>query len=321
MIVNETIVKAQLGGVQAKLSFAVVKPFMQHAERWFKEQVGKELFEVLDDSAIDEDFKVLQELAQGAICWFGFAMAQPHIHIKVGDAGFAKIVPASHVALTKWEYLQMADSNTGMIDLCLEGFWAELDALEVKPAGWEESKAYKIRNELFLRSAVETTEHLPLVKNSVRMYEALKQYIKRAERTYLLPILTKEVFGDLKEKLQDPDEELSEQDKELLGLIQYALAPVAMYEALPYMSVLVDSEGIRMVVKTDSTRNEIAAAMGEKNTLVQRLWNDAQFGFAEIRKFMAEHATAQEYTSYYNQNLKPPADEQKEQDPKAHVIL
>lgn len=320
MIVTETIVKAQLGGVQAKLSWATIKPFMQHAENWFKKQIGNELYEVLDTTGIDEALKALQELAQGAITWYGYAMAQPHIHIKTGDAGFAKVLPAGHIALTKWEYLQLAESNTSMIDLCLEGFWAELEALEEKPEGWESSAAYKIRNELFLRSAAETTQYLPLVKDSVRMYEGLKQYIKRAERTYILPILTQGVFDDLKQKLQEA-EELGPSDKQLLELIRYALAPAAMYEALPFMSVLVDTEGIRMVVKTDSTRNEIAAAMGEKNTLVQRLWNDAQYAFAEIRKFMATNATAQVYTSYYNENLKPPVVELKEPDQKAHIVL
>lgn len=321
MITSETTLKAQLGGIQSKLSWATVKPFMVHAERWFKNQVGKELYEVLDDAGIDENYKPLQELAQGAICWYGYSMAQPHLHIKSGDAGFAKVVPANHVALTKWEYLQLSESNTNMVDLCLEAFWLELDGLEEKPEGWEESDAYKVRNDLLLRSAGEMTNYLPMVRDSVRMYEGLKQYIKRAERTYLLPILTKEVFNELKQKLKDPDEELSEKDKELADLLRYALAPISMYEALPYISILVDTEGIRMIVKTDSTRNEIEASMGEKNNLIQKLWNDAQFAFAEVRKFLAENANEQTYTSYYNLNLKPAAVVQKVYDPKAHLIL
>ncbi len=309
MIVSESILKSHLGGVQSKLSWGTVSPFMFQADRWFRLQVGPELYDFLKTITTTEenpDIKDLLWLAQGAIVWYGYGMAQPNLHIKSGDSGFAKFLPANHVAITKWEYVKLEENTSSMIDLNLEGFWIQLSALapEDLPGDWVGSDAFKVRNSLFIRSATELTTFLPLAKGSVRMYEALKHYINQAEKTYIESLITTEVMDDLKKKLrEDVGFVLTADDIKLIELIGYALAPLAMYEALPYLAVLVDTEGVRMVVKTDSTRNEIEAGIGEKNRLIQKLHSDGEMCVGRIKRFLKKKASTTVYAAYYNANL------------------
>jgi hypothetical protein len=308
MLVTESIMKSHVGGVQQGMSFAILKPFLIHAERWFRKQVGVELNAYLTTIPADEPEglqKDLLWLAQGATVWYGFAMAQPNLHIKVGDTGFAKILPSNHVALTKWEYVKLEESSASMIDLCLEGFWMTLDSFDEEdlPEDWVGSAAFKIRNSLFIRSATELTNFLPLAKGSVRMYEALKNYIKQVEKNYIASLITEQVFEDLKRKCKkEADLVLTNNDVVLIELIGYAVAPLAMYEALPYMSVLVDTEGVRIVVKTDSTRNELEPTNGEKNTLSQKLYRDGEAAIGRIRKFLKEKSSDTVYPSFFTAN-------------------
>ena len=304
MILDETKMKGQLGGLQKDLSWAVVKPYMAKAERWFRNQVGKDLYlylETLTPTTEQLEEKELQELAEGAIAFYGFSLVQPRINLKVGDAGMMKMLPSNHVAITKWEFVSMAESNQTMIDICIDGFWQQLEEMETPPEDWTGSEGYKLRNELFIKDATELTNHLPLANNSVRMFEAIKHYIRKAERDSIEVLITAEVYDGLKIKLKMEvgATALTATDKTLLELIEDALALTAIQSALPYISVLVDTEGVRLVVKTDSTRNEIEADYDSKSALLAKLGNDIEKANSKITTYLKKVSSEILYPSFF----------------------
>ncbi|WP_143092994.1 DUF6712 family protein, partial [Arsenicibacter rosenii] len=101
------ILKNQLGGIQSSLKFETVKPFARSAERWFKGEVGPELFAWLKGltPAADTDQYDLLDLAQACMSWYAYDLAFPHLKLRVGDQGIMKTVPQNQTAVTKWEYV------------------------------------------------------------------------------------------------------------------------------------------------------------------------------------------------------------------------
>ncbi len=302
MILTHENFKRELGGLQSGLSQATMEPYFRKAEMWFKKQVGNDLYGFLNElePAVDtEDFE-LKQLAEGAIAWYAFQLVQPRLNIKIGDAGFAKMLPSNHVALTKWEYVKLEESNASMLDICIEGFWSTLESMTNQPQEWLESEDYEIRNRLFLKDAAELTRHLPLVKNSVRMFESLKYYIEKIEITLIEETITSEVFERLKQGLAKQNNVvLNDIDKKLLSRIRDAVALCALLEALPYLSVLIDAEGVRIVVKTDSTRNEIEADYDSKSNLIQKLTTDSSEALNKVREYMKLVSSEQQYPTFY----------------------
>lgn len=301
MILNEVKLKRQLGGLQSGFSWAVISPYVTKAERWFRNQVGKELYTYVagltpTENQVDE--KELQELAEGAVAFYAFTLLQPRINLKIGDAGMMKTLPSNHVAITKWEFVSMAESNQSLIDICMDGFWEQV--AEIEPQTWLESEDYKVRQELFIKDASELTNHLPLVNKSVRLYEALKMYLRKAERDAIETTLTPAVYADLKAKLKgESPTALSSTDKKLLELVKDALALIALQNALPYLSVLIDTEGIRQVVKTDGTRNELEASDGSKAGLITKLEKDGDSAVRKVFDYMKSVASEELYPSFF----------------------
>ncbi len=301
MILDEIKLQRQLGGLQDKFSWAVISPYVAQAERWFKKQVGQTLYDYVKqltptENQIDE--KELRALAESAISFYAFSLLQPRLNLKIGDAGMMKILGSNHVAITKWEYVTLAESNQNLIDISMDGFWELVSELE--PNEWKESEDYKVRNELFLKDAAELTEHLPLVNKSMRMYESLKMYIKKSERDTIRETITPEVFDMLKAKLDGSDQTaLSNTDKELIELIKDALALKSLLRGLPYISVIVDTEGIRQVVKLDGTRNEIEASNESKAGLLAKLEKDTEVAIQKLFDYLKKVSTEDLYPSFF----------------------
>lgn len=309
MILDEIKLKRQLGGLQDKFSWAVISPYVTQAERWFKKQVGQILYDYVEqltptENQIDE--KELRALAESAISFYAFSLLQPRLNLKIGDAGMMKQLPSNHVAITKWEYVTLAESNQNLIDISMDSFWELVSELE--PTEWKESEDYKVRNELFIKDAAELTEHLPLVNKSMRMYESLKMYIKKSERDTIRETITPEVFDMLKAKLNGSEQTaLSNIDKDVIELIKEALALKSLLRGLPYISVIVDTEGIRQVVKLDGTRNEIEASNESKAGLLAKLEKDTEVAIQKLFDYLKKVSTEYLYPSFFeiHANVEP----------------
>ena len=325
MILNEVKLKAQLGGIQGKMNFPTVLPFIRMAEREFRNIVGPELFDFLNEASFTEEpeldqvkLEELLEITQGCIAWAAYDLALPHLKIKVGDAGIAKNAASNTTAVTKWEYVDTREANMLMVDLLWEMFWECLE--ETKPAAWTASKAYIRRNEYFLRSADELTDYISLVGRNRRFFTQLEKYIRRGEQLYIAEAITEGVFNNLKMRWKDKDITLTPIEKELVEKIREALANLTLYEAYPYLPIKMDNNGLREVRKWDGTTNETSADPDYRNAQRQQLWQDSQLYLGRLRKFMDQNATAIQFPQYYLANLNAIAEEDDFTD-KPHIII
>lgn len=316
-MINEAIFKAQLGGIQASMSWKTVEPFVKMTSRTFRKQIGREFYDELAGAQADEDMLELADLAKGIIAWQAYDLAFPHLKMKVGDAGLMKSSPQNSVAITKWEYVDSREANMTMVDKLLEDFYELLEELE--PELWKGTEAYKNRRRLFVRSATELGRKITIVGRNARFFDVLITYIERAENSYIRPLLTDSVFDELKEKWQNGTV-LSGNEKLLINHIQWAVSYLSLFEAYPYLPLVVDMNGIRETRFKDGTREEEMASSSLKNSQKQALWNDGTKFLKNIESFLNTNATPTLWATYYQKNLLNEYEADDFTD-KSHVIL
>lgn len=321
MIVNLEILKAQLGGIQGKLNFASVEPFVKIADKEFRKAVGLELYDYLNeiepgDTAAENS---LLEVAQGVISWKAFDLALPHLKMRIGDLGMLKTLPANTTAVAKWEYADTRDAALAMVDTYWEFFWEELEM--VMPDEWTTSAAYTNRNKLFLRSASELGIYVPLVGKNSRFFAELEKFIVRAENLYISETITPQVLAAVKSSYQNGPT-MTATETALVEKIRYALAYLTLHEAYPYLPIRADDAGLREVRKWDGVTNESTAGAGIKDAQQRQIWQDAQLYLAQLKSFMDENATLTVFPEYYAANLAGSGDDDDEDfTDKPHILI
>lgn len=316
------IMKAQLGMIAANMKADISAGFLGHAERWFRDEVGADLFTWLKTlNGTEAESKELLRLAHSCLAWYAYSLAFPHLKYKVTDLGILKNNPEKSIAVTKWEYIDSRDANLSMLDLSLEYFWKEVEL--VKPAAFTGSSAYAKRNRCFVRSAAELGDLLPIAGRNYRFFQKLIPHIEYVEDEHLRKAMTAGVFDELKQKWQQPNASLSYQEERLISLVRRAVAYFSVLEAWSYLPLTIHETGISETRSKDGTMEEVAPDSNLRGALKQQLYTDAQKRLSGVIEFLDENATGSVFSSYYLKYLAG-GDSRYEADDftdKPHVIL
>lgn len=316
--------KEHIGGIQTELDFTTVLPFVNSAAMWFRKEIGNELYTLLAGTPpanSNPDYQMYY-LARACVSWRAYELAFPHLKIRVGDVGMMKNSPANTISITKWEYTDTMDSIRKMLDQNLEYFWDEVESR--KPTTWTGSLNYQVRQELFINSAAQMDKYVGIVGNNARLFNKLVLHILRAEQHYIKRIATSGVVQALKAKLSDSSPTLTVQEAELVELIRQAIAPLALYEAYPHLSLVVDENGIRQARLKDGTSEQEFPEAGLRNAQRQQLFNDGQLYLANIKSYLNANATASVFPSYYTAYLAdgmPAGDLYEDQKDHSQIVL
>ena len=328
-MVDEIILKKQLSSIQNKITFETVQSFIVQAERWFKKEFGTPLYGFVSGLAVPSGVLTddeLRDLSEALISWKCLELSYPHLKFRIGDLGMMKAIPQNHVSITKWEYTDSQNGILAMQDLLLEAIYEHLEAY--RPAVWTAEPAYAKRQQYFIRSATELTAILPLAKGNTRFFSTLAAYIKRAESLYLEPAIGMAEWNVLKTiwnnaanpSWPDPSPYDPEQVR-LIELIQEAIAHLALYEAYPYLPLIIDEEGIRQPRYKDGTREEEFAEPNLRNTQRRQLWHDGHRLMTQAQNYMKAVASATVFPLYFNILQASLPDTESDYDGLPHCIL
>ena len=317
MLLSEDKVKKHLGGVQSSLSWATVEPFMWSAEQEFSRLIGAPLAAYLASAQADADLK---RLAEACCAWQGLVRALPYIKIRIGDMGLMKASPANTVAITKWEYIDTVDGANREYDNYLEAFFERLE--DLRPQAWTSSPAYARRRANFIQGSDEMAVYTALAsgRNS-RLFDKLVPYISRAELLYIRPALTEAFFSELKTRWRDPDATWTALETALLEAIKQAVAPLAYFEALPYMPLLLDHKGVASLRSKDGILEEINPSPDDTNTMRRQLFQDGQLFLGQLKTLLSQAASPTVFTTYYLATLPAPPAEPEDFTDKSLIIL
>ena len=298
LIANIIDLKNVLGGVQKTMLWPTWEPFVRQARlKYIEPAIGTDFYAEL--SALAAPNAVQQGLLdrlRAAEGYFAYLIGFPQLVVVTGDSGIAVSTPTGTQAMTKWLYVSAKKDLANNASSHLEDALAFLEANANSFSTWKASTLYTVTKSLLIASATQLTESFPAVKNSRRLWLELRGHVGRVQVDVIRPLIGEDFYAHLLTK-NAAGTAWTEEEKEALRLLRYALAHHAVAAALPYLNL---NEDFRLVSETDGIVNE-AVMSGEKLALMKADCDSKAAGYAStLKKYLDDTASATVLPSYYN---------------------
>ena len=212
-------------------------------QKYLLPYLGKDLLDQLlnyvhdNDSfpgwADDEDkktiFKEVLRLSRNSLAKFTLYLAAPHMDLHLSEMGFVVTdatgsTPASAERVRKLveAYLSQGYDN-------LETLLRYLEKEHQKIASYKDSEAFVLANGNLINSA-EKFDRIVSIGGSRRMFISLKPEMDNIERLVIEPVISPQMADILRDQIRNNN--LSDDNKKLLDLLQRSLAHLVMAEVL-----------------------------------------------------------------------------------------
>lgn len=306
LIKDVSTYKETIGGVQQSLEWDTIKGIVRTAETLYIIPVlGDEFYEELVAyMGIDTNILALIDRLKQAVGYYTLALSVPQMVASMGDGGMAVNTQGSGQAVAKWMNVQLIDNSMGLADKALESAIQYLQKYDSKKVEgiyvfktWRDSNTYSTSKSLFISTATILTEHFPVAKGSHRVYISMLQYLKRAEKIFIQPLLGKAFFDDLKEKIADDETELSGEEETVIDLLRSALVHKAFSMGLPYLNFNAD---FQLVSETDGVKNQDPATRGKVDGMKVDCEDNAKIFGNKLKAYIDSVASANVLSAYFN---------------------
>ena len=282
-------------------------PYIEEAQETFiKPVLGTGLYGQLQDAmALDpaspddgttmENLASLLELVRKPLALYALWLGADEFGVSVSSQGIQvietqthKTAPQYRVQNLKENWIRRANTSLDLVLKFLDEYLEDYPAYICQDA------------DLFLRSTLEFNSEVD-IRESRRVFVALKPVIRSVERKYIRPALSPGLFDEMKSVLKS-NKELTTQQNALMELIRPALAHLTMARALVEISIDVLDWGIfdtagntfTNVSSKQASNREKISVMTEAN---QR---DGEAELKALQLFLDETASETVYPLYFN---------------------
>jgi hypothetical protein len=305
--------KDVVGGVQQSIEWETIKGTVRTAENLYLIPVlGDEFYnELTAYTGTDINVKTLIERLQQAAGYYTHALIIPQMVASFGDGGVTVNAQNGSQAVAKWMNVQLIESSMGLADKALESAIQYLDKFDSKKVGnvyvfktWRDSETYALSKSLFIPTATILTEHFPVAKGSHRVFLSMLQYLKRAEKTFILPLLGKAFYTDLKAKIANDTIIKSAEEEETIELVRTALAHKAFAMGLPYLNFNAD---FQLISETDGVKNQDPATRGKLDGMKVDCDETAKIYANKLKAYIDSVASATKLIVYFGSTIYTPS--------------
>lgn len=284
--------KELLGFLYSSTNFANIKTDLILAHEDIQKIIGKgvmdvavhrynsELFLSGDDPLRDELVKHIQL----PIAYYAHASFSAHTDLTHGEDGRKVSIDNENQKLA-WEWMIERDDEA-TINKAHKTTDRLLNFLETNSKSfphWAYSPERKAANSLFLPNANSVNEIFP-IDNSRRFFILIIPFIKEAERKYILPVLKKDVFDDLKAKGSDSPY------ASLLPFIQVPLVFFSLSLAISRLSITMLPNGIFQDFSSikPTTKSKHVIDFDIRKSISSIFYKDARFELDSLEKEYAK---------------------------------
>ena len=224
-------------------------PYIEEAQETFiKPVLGIGLYEQLQDAmALDpvppddgttlENLAKLLEMVRKPLALYALWLGADEFGVSVSSQGIQVIETPTHKTAPQYRVQNLKENWIRRANTALDLVLKFLDEHR------EDYPAYICQDaDLFIRNTLEFNSEVD-IRESRRVFVALKPVIRSVERKYIRPALSSELFDELKQVLLS-NSEMSKEQKALMDLIRPALAHLTISRALIEISIDVLDWGI-----------------------------------------------------------------------------
>lgn len=155
---------------------------------------------------------------------------------------------------------------------------------------WKNNPAYQNAKTPFFRATTEFQQYFNIF-NSRSTFLSLISHISDICEDVISPIVCNDLFNEIVSEIATAT--ISDENRQLLHLIRRAVAPLAVAKAAPYLQILVEADGFKVVSSTDSM-DKRDTPMRHHQSLVQSLTErcaiDGQKALNLLKKHIVDNA-------------------------------
>ena len=246
--------KKHLGFLFKSNKFENIETDLMLAEESIIEYIGQPVYALAQTHYDSDDYEKAAPTAiqarrtnlvhhiQLPVALFAYFAYAPHSDISHEDSGRKVQIDPTREKLP-WEWMIERDNNAVLnkAHKTTDRLIAFLEKEEANITEWKDSDAQKAARRLFIKNAMAFDKICPIEK-SRRFFIKIIPFIDEVERDQIKPVLTPDVFDDIKTAIQEGT--TYKDDEDILGMIQVPTALLAMSIAITRLSVEVMPNGI-----------------------------------------------------------------------------
>ena len=222
------------------------------------------------DDLAEENSEIIN-LLQDAIAHYTIYVSLPYMPFIVSSTGFQKSQPTEGATApsfgerkdTRWNAHLDADRFLDEALKMLENTEGEY----FQP--YRDHVATNFKTSTFFKTANALDDHLN-IQGSRRALAALVPYLKKSEESEIEPLLGEELFA----KLQETG--VNTVEKGLLKLVRKFVAQNGLYESVPFLTLVVESDGFKIVSRGDGIEERNGLKHAQHENAILRLRDAAK---------------------------------------------
>lgn len=294
--------------INTNTAWSEILPHVEDAiGQYITPYIGNELLmdiaeKIEDNTTLDETQIEFLRLLRRATAYYAATLFIPSKHTTTASGGeiqnnSAHTSPASLSSLKfkLWQVTLQADKH---MDALLAFLEKQVQADNTYFDLWKESTAYTKGTSPFFRNTGEFQFYYNIFE-SRRAFLALINHISDVCEDTITPIICDDLFIQIKTQLQSNT--LSGPNDTILHLIRRAVAYLAVAKAAPFLSIIVESDGFKIVSNTegmDKRESAMNQHQARVDTLVNHALNEGTKNLNKLKKYIADNA--QLYPLYLN---------------------
>ena len=306
--------KAHIGFYYKKNNFDNIKVDVILAEESITELVGQPVYDLVNDfynspssgSGSGGGTEILSELLehmQLPIALLAYSTYSLNADISHEDNGRKLKINKEHESIP-WQW-QIDSDNAATIkkyNKTTDRLIAFLEKNEDEISEWKDSDSQKLARSMFVRNATMFNDNFPIDKSRA-FYLRILPFMRIVEQREIKATLGLELFNELKTAIKE--DSLTSDQKDLVLLINNAIAPLTMALAVKRLSIQLLPEGVIQNYTNGETKARQVAPADLVSAMVTVFSNDGNIAQTYIQEYLRKQAADEAGEFYEPQEIQP----------------
>jgi hypothetical protein len=264
-------------------------PPMRKAETELRRVLGKDLFDVVQQSVTAGEDTELVQLCQECVALYAYWLHLPDMMVQIGDAGLRVTATDNNPQPFKWQYREKRAALGAKYLLALDDLLVHL--LEENMEGWEKPALYDGRS---ISTGRQFAQYYPL-RNAEAVFLQLLPIITEVEKNYLHRAIGAEFFTAI-----------ISTDDPVVEDIRRAVAQFTIAEAVSRLSCQLGADGFTVLMDPpdDPQSGRQAASDQRLSATAHNAGLAGQTALQRLQQHLNQQAaTTEAYVLYYESPL------------------
>lgn len=312
MLFKNTIELQEYVEINSNVNFASLKPSIRAAEKEILTPVVGLAFlldldtkyNAIPSSTASAEETALIKVMQAAVAPYVMYLYAPKVEVSITDGGVRRAETDQSKTAFQYQVTNMRKAYKAESDAAVEYL---IEFLEVKKSdypSWKDTDEFKKYRSLFIKTGGDFNNYYRTA-SPWRNFHAMYPVMVAVEQHIVKKVLGSDFFASLKAKEATEAPAYSQEEKELLTRLKYAIANYTIGQSVGQLSVSIDENGITVTsastfASNDAESKKGAASDNQLSYFANQTAAIAADWLKSVQEYLTEKASDTVFTQYYN---------------------